>query len=243
MSFINLKKGFVINQKYCIIKLIGKGTEGEVYLIEEIKTKIRRAAKIFYPAKNKNNKTLEFHAKKLHKLEKCSLLISYHTDGEFTYKHQKYSFLVSEFIDGIMLSQFIDEQPLKKLDPFKAFSLFHTLVCGLEEIHKLNEYHGDIHTDNIIIEKFGTEIQLKLIDIYNWNKDSKSQNKKDDLYNVLYTFYESLGGRKFYKYQPNYIKDICLGLHRPKIFKKYKNISELKKYIEQINLIKKRGNL
>lgn len=240
MPSINLKKGFIINQKYRVLKSVGKGTEGEVYLIEEIKTKIRRAAKIFYPSKNKNNKTLEFYAKKLHKLEKCSLLISYHTDGVFVYKNKEFNFLVSEFIDGIMLSQFIENQPLKKIEAYQAFTILYNLVCGIEEIHKLNEYHGDIHTDNIIIEKFGTSTQLKLIDIYNWNKDSKSQNKKDDLYNVIYTFYESLGGRKYYKYQPNYIKEICLGLHRPKILQKYKNISGLKKHLEQINLIKKK---
>lgn len=234
----NFKKNTLINKKYIILKFVGSGTEGEVYLIEEKKTKVKRAAKFFYPHKNKNNKALQFYAKKLDKLGKCEMVISYHTEDSFEYKGKTINFLISEYINGMMLSKYISTLSHQQMQPYQALHFLYTLTKGVEQIHQMNEYHGDIHTENIMIEQFGINISIKIIDMYNWNKDSKAQNKKDDLYNIIHVFYEILGGKQTYKRQPSFVKKICMGVHQNKIITKFKSVNGLRKYIEQLNLLK-----
>lgn len=235
----NFQKGLTISNKYTILEFIGSGSEGEVYLIEEKKTKILRAAKFFYPTKNRHNASLKFYAKKLHKLNKCSIVISYHTEDSFDHDNKTINFIVSEYIKGVMISTYLNQFPKKQLPYYQALHIFYELVKGIQEIHALNEYHGDIHTDNIMLESFGLSPNLKIVDMYNWKNDSLAQNKKDDLYNVVAVLHEILGGKKTYKLHPQYIKDICVGLQYKRIISKFKSIAGIQKYLENIDLLSK----
>ena len=49
----DIKPGRVLARKYEVIKLLGRGWEGEVYLVREHRTQIERAIKLFYPARLK----------------------------------------------------------------------------------------------------------------------------------------------------------------------------------------------
>ena len=52
----NFKEGDNIQGKYEILKYLGEGWEGEVYLIKELSTGIEKAAKFFFPHRNKHNR-------------------------------------------------------------------------------------------------------------------------------------------------------------------------------------------
>ena len=143
--------GRILVKKYQVLSRLGSGWEGEVFLVRETATGIERAAKFFYPERNTNDKTLRSYAKKLHKLRHCPILIQYHTQEHMTYRGVPVNFLVSEFVEGVLLTDFIHAQPGKRLQPFQAVHLLHALVTGLESIHNLREYHGDLHTDNVIV--------------------------------------------------------------------------------------------
>ena len=97
--------------KYEVIDLLGDGWEGEVYRVREITTGIDRAAKFFYPARNVNDKTLKFYAKKLNKLRKCSIFVPYLTHDQIRHRNRVVKFLVSEFVEGLILKEFINKQP------------------------------------------------------------------------------------------------------------------------------------
>jgi hypothetical protein len=62
ITSFNFQPGRVLAKKYEVIRQLGQGWEGEVYLVREQMTNIERAAKFFYPERNLNNKAFKFYA-------------------------------------------------------------------------------------------------------------------------------------------------------------------------------------
>ena len=227
----NLVAGRVLARKYEVISLLGAGWEGEVYLIRELATGIERTAKLFFPQRNLRDKNVKFYAKKLHTLRHCPMVIQYNAQDTITVKGYTVTIMISEYVEGLLLSQFIQEQPGKRLMPFQALHLLHSLAQGMECIHNIGEYHGDLHTDNVIVQRFGLGFDLKLVDLFQASTP-KRQNILNDTVDLIHIFYEALGGKKHYAKQPQAIKDICCGLKRSLILKKFRSASQLRQYLE-----------
>ena len=223
--------GRILVGKYEVIDLLGAGWEGEVYLVREIHTDIVRTAKFFFPQRNEKDKALLFYARKLHKLHQCPVVIQYHTQERLLLRRQPVSFLISEFVEGELLSSFQNRQPGKKLAPYPAIHLLHAMAAGIECIHALGEYHGDLHSENIIVQRFGLKFDLKLLDLFHWGAPSKA-NIEDDVCNMIRIFYDVLGGAKTYSKHPPEIRAIICGLKRTLILKKFRTAGELKNYLE-----------
>ncbi|UCE88907.1 MAG: protein kinase, partial [Pseudomonadota bacterium] len=212
--------GRVLARKYEVIARLGAGWEGEVYLVNEIATGIERAAKFFYPQRNPKNRSLLFYARKLHKLRNCSIVIQYHTQETITFHHQPISFLVSDYVEGELLSDFLCHQPGKRLDVFQALHLLHALAVGIESIHHIGEYHGDLHTDNVIVNRRGLGFDVKLLDMFHWGAP-KAANIHDDVCDLVRILYDVLGGRKHYSKLPREVRAIINGLKRSLILTKF----------------------
>lgn len=236
LTSFNLSPGRRIAGKFEVISKLGDGWEGEVYKVREIKTKIERAAKLFFPHRNLQEKSTKAYAQKLHKLRECSVLIHYHTQETITFKKSPLVVLISEYIEGILLSEFVKFFPGNRLTPYTALHLLYALSKGLEEVHLMKEYHGDLHLDNIIVQSFGLEFNLKLLDLFHWQAP-KRENMQDDVVGLIRVFYESMGGAKFYPKHPEVIKYICCGLKRNLILKKFKTISQLKRHLEELEWV------
>lgn len=229
-----LQPGRKIARKYEITGLLGTGWEGEVYKIVELSSGIERAAKFFYPQRNIKNRTSSRYAKKLHRLRHCPIIIQYHTEELFVYRRIPIIVMISEYVQGIPLSEFLKKQRGKRLSAFQALHFLYALTVGLEPIHHIGEYHGDLHEENIIISRFGLGFELKLLDTYHWPAPKK-QNIQTDLIDTIKIFHYVLGGQKHYAGQAKVIKDICCGLKHGLILKKFKDISRLREHLEQLN--------
>lgn len=223
--------GRVLAGKYEVMMQLGGGWEGEVYLIREMATGIERTAKFFFPQRNVRDKAVKYYAKKLHKLRHCPIVIQYITQDKITHSRAPISFLISEFVEGELLSKFLDRQPGKRIMPFQAIHLLHALSSGMESIHRIHEYHGDLHTDNIILQRYGLGFDMKLIDMFQWSAP-RSENIRDDVLNMIRVFYDALGGQKHYAKQPEEVKAICCGLKSSLIFKKFRTARHIREYIE-----------
>lgn len=230
---LNFQPGRILLKKYQVLSRLGSGWEGEVYKLLEVETGIERAGKFFFPKRNPRNRTLRFYAKKLHKLRYCGILIHYNTQEQMIYRRRRISFLVSEFVEGILLSEFIERQPGKRLNAFQGLHLLYSLAKGLEDIHRLKEYHGDLHTDNIIVTRFGLAFDLKLIDLFHW-KAASSENIQQDICDLIRIFYDALGGPKTYARHPREVKQIIRGLKRSLILKQFRNAGYLRAYLENM---------
>ncbi len=236
INAFDLEPGRRIGGKYVVGHLIGYGWEGEVYHVRECATGIERAAKLFFPERNVQNRAVKFYAKKLDKLSGCPIVIQYCTQDTFQFRRQKITFLVSEYAPGLLLPEFIAQRKGKRLHPFEAVHLLHTLVTGLEQIHGLGEYHGDLHAENIIVRQVGLGFQLKLVDLYNWGRRT-AEHVRYDIQSAIRVFHQALGGAKHYRNQPPEVKAICCGLKNTLIDKKFRTARHLKEHLEKIEWV------
>ena len=217
--------------RYEVISRLGRGWEGEVYLIRELATGIERTAKFFFPHRNPRDRTALFHARKLHKLRYCPIVIQYHTQDTITFKGRPITFLVSEFVEGERLYTFVRRQRGGRLTPFAGLHLLHALASGLESIHGANEYHGDLHSENIMVQRHGLGFDLKLLDMFNWGSPTR-ENMRHDLVEAIRVFHEAVGGARHYARQPPEVKAICRGMKPSLILKKFRSAGELRHHLE-----------
>lgn len=223
--------GRVIARRYEVVSLLGAGWEGEVYKVRERGSGIERAAKLFFPQRNPKNRTARRYANKLHKLRDCPIVIQYLMEEFLTVKGVEVTALISEFVEGQMLSEFLRRQRGARLNPFQAAHLLHSLTIGLESIHRQREYHGDLHAENIIVRRYGLKFELKVLDFIH-HSAPKRENIQDDICDLVKIFYDSLGGQRFYAKQPPEVKEICCGLRRSLILKKFPRVSQLRSHLE-----------
>lgn len=226
-----LAPGRVLARKYEVVSLLGAGWEGEVYLVREVATGIERTAKIFFPQRNPRDRAVKFYAKKLHKLRHCPIVIQYSAQEHITVRGLPVTLLISEYVEGQLLSQFIEKQSGKRLQPYQALHVLHALACGMECVHRIGEYHGDLHTDNIILQRYGLGFDMKLVDLFQ-SPETKRQAIQDDTVELVRIFYEMIGGAKYYAKQVPAVKDIINGMKRTLILKKFRSASQLRDYIE-----------
>lgn len=227
--------GRILVKKYKILELLGSGWEGEVYKVKEISTGIERAAKFFFPHRDIKNRLVIQYAKKLHKLHSCEIVIKYHTQETMLWRGLNVTFLISEFVHGDLLSTFLKTRSGKRLTDFQALHLLYALATGIEQIHNLGEYHGDLHAENIVVCKFGLGFEIKLLDFYHWSAP-KRINIQDDVCDMIKIFFDALGGRKHYKSHSKQIQQVCCGLRKDLILKKFRTAGQLKSYLERLEL-------
>ncbi|MCB9030175.1 MAG: protein kinase [Deltaproteobacteria bacterium] len=226
--------GYRLANKYEVLSLLGGGWEGEVYKIREIATGIERAAKFFFPHRDPKRNVCSWYAKKLHKLRYCPIVIQYHTQETITFRKEAMNFLVSEYVEGELLSDFLKRQPGKRLSSFQGLHLLYYLSAGIESIHHLREYHGDLHSENIIIRRFGLGFDIKLLDMFHWS-GAKQENIQDDVFDLIKIFYDAIGGKRFYAKHGPEVKNLCCGLKKSFIQNKFRNAGHLREYLETMH--------
>ncbi len=232
LSF-DFESGQRIKNKYRIIKKLGGGWEGEVYKAEELISNIPVALKFFYPKRNIKNKVANQYAQRLYRLSESPVSINYYTQETIVIKGEPVTCFVYEYAEGMILSNFLKRQPGGRIGIMQGLLLLHSLAKGIENVHFHKEYHGDLHSDNIIIKRKGLGFEFKLLDMYNWG-DAKSLNKAEDIVNLIRIFYDAIGGKKYYSKHPQEVKDICCGLRSNLIQKKFRTASLLRQHIENI---------
>jgi hypothetical protein len=104
----------------------------------------------------------------------------------------------------------------------------------LECIHQAREYHGDLHSDNIIVERYGLHFDLKILDFFHWSGPKRAV-LQDDICYLIRILYDALGGARFYAKQPKEIKRICLGLKRSLILKRFPTATHLRQHLEALH--------
>jgi hypothetical protein len=104
----------------------------------------------------------------------------------------------------------------------------------MEAVHNAREYHGDLHSENIIISQFGLTYDLKLIDLFYW-KSPKRENIQYDVTSMVKIFYEILGGQKHYARQPDVVKSVICGQKDSLILKKFNTAGKLRAHLENMS--------
>jgi len=230
----DLGPGDLLADKYRVQERLGRGWEGEVYLVRELGTGVERSAKLFFPHRNTGGRTARYNARKLHKLRHCPILIQYHTQEAVEHAGQTVTVLVSEYVEGELLTTFLKRQPGGRLDSFQALHLLHAMASGVEDIHISGEYHGDLHASNVIVSRRGLGFEVKLVDLFPRGRASAGA-VQDDVCDLVRLLYDCGGGQRTYKRQPPEFKEICCGLKRSLITRKFRTAGELRWHLETMS--------
>lgn len=211
--------------------LLGVGSEGEVYQIRELDTGILRAAKFYYPHRNSRHQLPISHARKLNDLRRCFIVLQYHHSEVVVIRKKKYVALISDLCEGKPLDLWMGGHPGGRLNPYTALHVLYNLVLGIESVHALGHYHGDVHSQNILIKPVGIGFELKLIDFYDWGKPTAAKLKQDIL-DTVGILLESQGGRALYARLPAEIRYICAGMRSDLILKRFPTMTVLRNHLE-----------
>ncbi len=219
--------------KYVVERPLGSGWEGEVYVVMERVTGIRRAAKFYYPHRDPLGKAAIAYARKLDALRHCPILMQYHHQETTYVKRRKVIVVVSELVEGKNLSEFLAGQPNHRLTTFEALHVLYTLARGISPIHARGEYHGDIHDDNIMIRRQGITFDVKLLDFFDLGRPTKAKIHKDVL-NLIQVFHTTVGGRDAYAKQPKVVKDIIRGQKDSLILARFQSAGDIQRHLETV---------
>lgn len=227
----NLHTGRRIGRSYLVEHRLGGGTEGEVYQIRDRATGIRRAAKLFFPHRDPRRRLSVRHAQKLERLRSCPIVLQYHHSEEIIVGQHRTHAIISELCRGEQLQRWVDRHRGKRLRPYVALTILHTLAEGIEEIHEVGEYHADVHTENILLEQAGIEFRLKLIDFYEWGRPTRAKMQQDVL-DAVRVLHDMLGGWDYYDKASPDEKHICAGLRNSLILERFPTMTALRHHLE-----------
>jgi serine/threonine protein kinase len=232
-SRFGITPGRVLSKGYRVDQFLGSGWEGEVYLVTERLTGAQRAAKLFFPERNAKDAAAIFYARKLERLRDCRMVIQYHHAETFRFRGEPVSMLISEFVEGDLLTEYVRRQPGQRLPLFEALHLFYTIASGLAELHHRKEYHGDLHAGNVLVRRRGIHFETKLVDLYDRGK-AVSHHIREDTVDLVRILYDSLGGRSTYAAQPDIVKSVCCGLKRTLIHERFPTAGHLCRHLDAV---------
>lgn len=174
-----LPAGTVLKEQYLIGKVLGQGGFGITYLGWDLYLDIPIAIKEYFPGGTVMRETsvsldvvsysgdagIRFQNNKERFLREAKMLARFSQVPEIVQVRNFFlanntAYIVMEYVDGITLKQYINEQG-GKLSSFRTFSLMEPVIKALDKVHKAGLVHRDISPDNIMMTPEG---QIKLLD-------------------------------------------------------------------------------
>lgn len=147
-----------IDNKYEVIRELGQGAEGVVYLVEHKFLNAKYALKILH----KHHKTPDNFK------QEAELLLKFNNEGvvqlrDFGQIEDGRFYMATDYCDGSSLKDILAKE--KKLEPVYAVTILSKILDVLSAAHDLGIVHRDIKPENIMITKDakGSEL-VKVLD-------------------------------------------------------------------------------
>lgn len=136
---------------YFLIKKVGEGKIGAVYLAERSDKKNRYACKVIPEGKLKDGWDRELE--KVWLLKRVPNVVQYIDHGAAHDKNNRpFTYVIFDFIPSINLRDFLLSEPWP-LDMAFVEDLAATILAVLHSCRKVDIRHGDLHEGNILIEE------------------------------------------------------------------------------------------
>jgi serine/threonine protein kinase len=153
--------GSVLADRYHILKRIGEGGMGRVYLGEHVKMNRQCAIKVMSPALVNDAESASRFAREA---SNSARIIHPNVAAVFDYgESDGLVYLVMEFVDGEPLSRLLAREAPFGLE--RAVDLARQIADGLGAAHELGIVHRDLKPDNILVSRSrsGREV-VKVVD-------------------------------------------------------------------------------
>jgi len=153
--------GRVLADRYHILKRIGEGGMGRVYLGEHVKMNRQCAIKVMGPALVND---AESAARFAREASNAARIIHPNVAAVFDYgESDGLIYLVMEFVDGEPLARLLTREAPLALD--RALDLASQIADGLGAAHELGIVHRDLKPDNILVSRTRTGREIaKVVD-------------------------------------------------------------------------------
>jgi serine/threonine-protein kinase len=151
----------VLADRYHILKRIGEGGMGRVYLGEHVKMNRQCAIKVMSPALVND---AESAARFAREASNAARIIHPNVAAVFDYgESDGLIYLVMEFVDGEPLSRLLAREAPFALE--RALDIARQIADGLGAAHELGIVHRDLKPDNILVTRTRTEKEVaKVVD-------------------------------------------------------------------------------
>ena len=155
------------NKEYTIIKKLGKGTYGKVFLVEDKKEKKQYAIKkILLENYNENNKKyIETEIENFSKIGKNdntdndnNNIVKYYK----SYNDNENFYIFMEYCEGQSLREFINEKKNKNelIEEEIIYGYILDICLGIKTIHDKNIIHRDLKPENLFLTKDKKNIKI-----------------------------------------------------------------------------------
>lgn len=153
-----MKQGSIIDGRYKIDKLLGRGGMGQVYSAYDIALEKTVALKLLLPNASENVlKRFWIEAKALSGLDHPNILKVHHF-GEYGAGRM---YLVMDYIDGVSLFETLDRNAA--LPFLEVLPIFERICRGLRYAHAHHVLHRDLKPGNVMLAR-NFEDPVKLVD-------------------------------------------------------------------------------
>jgi serine/threonine protein kinase len=144
-------------RRYVMIRPLGQGATGEVFLAREVANDRLVAIKSLHPECASDQETLTRFRREAQVLSRLTHpnIVRFFEFGMVDAR----PFLVNEYVDGTDLKRYLDRSGIR--DPVAIIRLMIAALQGLEYLHSLGIIHRDIKPANILIDSVDN---LKLAD-------------------------------------------------------------------------------
>ena len=195
-----IKEGTVLNARYEVLSVIGKGSYGITYLCKDLKTSDIRVIKQLRPSKRKNKKEVALFENEIVVLK----MLNHNNMPKLydTFKVNSYVYYTMSYIEGDNLEEHIFFRR-KIFKEREALLLLSRILNLVDYLHKQQISHGDLRIPNILInenEPFLIDFGLSNFSVSSTtsNQESFLEMKQQDYYDLgeillylLYTTYSS----------------------------------------------------
>jgi serine/threonine protein kinase len=156
------KIGLVIDKRYQITGLLGRGGMGSVYRAEHVRLKRQVALKLLHSDFGRIpelSKRFEREAFATGRIDHPNIV----TVSDFGELDDGTLYLVMELLDGQSLADVLEKE--RKLSPRRALQITRHILRGLGHAHKAGVVHRDIKPENVLlVEHAGDPDFAKLLD-------------------------------------------------------------------------------
>ena len=154
--------GDVIDNRYTVIREIGRGGMGVVYEVEDAVTTRRYAIKRLLPDMASNDKVVQAFVREGTIAEQFSTSSPHFVTTKTVGKDSCGFYVLMELVNLPTLRQVL--RAAGRLELNRAVAILNSLATGLADLHKANLIHRDLKPENIFVNESEHATTIKLVD-------------------------------------------------------------------------------